>query len=298
MKSKKILAIIITYNPELKLLKNNLDAVQENIGDNYLIIDNNSENNNEMDTFVDDEKLISLNQNLGIAAAQNIGFKMAIKMDYTWVLLLDQDSVIPSNMILEMEKTKEFYDPKTGMIGTSIGEEGFEDKGVIRKNDLIASGTLIKIEAWINAGGFDETLFIDYVDFDFDARVKMCSYDIFENTNIKIEHEIGKIFFAPFRGKILHLGKHRGIFSDHSAFRLYYFYRNSIIVKKRYPSFFYDSKHPVWANIKRLREILLYSQPILKKIRFAFKGIIEGASYSPLKDKNFQQIMEHINEKD
>lgn len=39
---KKVAALIVTYNPDVKLLKKNIKATSANVGDNYLIVDNGS----------------------------------------------------------------------------------------------------------------------------------------------------------------------------------------------------------------------------------------------------------------
>lgn len=286
---EKIGAVIITFNPVIKQLKRNIASVKENIGDNFIIVDNGSCNEQELKKEFETDNLLLLGSNKGIGKAQNVGFDVLEKKGFEWVLLLDQDSVIPSKTVEKLKATKQFSEKSTGIIALSIGEKGTTNRGVVKKNDVIASGSFIRMNAWKKAGGMDEELFIDYVDFDFDARVVEAGYLIYQDTNIIMEHEIGESIYAPIRGKMLLMGKRKGIFSDHSPIRLFYFYRNSIIVKKRYPNFFTDKRNPIFLNIRRLREILVYRKPVIKKLRYAIKGIIEGIKYSPDRDQIFTE---------
>lgn len=288
-----IAALIITFNPNISLLKRNIEATKRNVGENYVIVDNGSRNVLQILNLYD-AHTIKLDENKGIAVAQNVGFSYLTSKKYKWVLLLDQDSIIPENMIAKMKETNEFYDKKTGMIGIAFQNQYYKRCGIIQNNEVIASGSLIRTFVWKTCGGMDEDLFIDYVDFDFNARVKMSGYSIYQNTEIVMKHEIGETIYAPIRGKILHMGQRKGYFSDHSSLRLYYFYKNSIIVKKRYPGFFNQDKNPVWLNIRRLREIIVYKRPRLKKMFAAIKGIYEGARYDPQKDERFQRILRKI----
>lgn len=293
----RIAALIITYNPDLQLLKKNICAIQRNLKNDYLIVDNGSDVVANIINEYGLDHVISLEKNLGIAAAQNIGFRHLGIEKFDWVLLLDQDSIIPDYMVKRMTTSKVFNQENTGILSIAYKNQYYVNKGIIQNNEVISSGSLVRIKAWELSGGMDEELFIDYVDFDFNARVKMAGFLIYQDTSIVMKHEIGETIYAPKLGKLLHLGKRQGYFYDHSAFRLFYFYKNSIVVKKRYPNFFNQGKKPVWLNIKRLREIIVYKKPRFKKFVYAVKGIYAGAKYRPENDRHFQQMLEYINEK-
>lgn len=65
---------------------------------NYIIVDNNSLN---IEQLIDlyPNNIISLNENLGIASAQNIGIKYAKENNADYVWLSDQDAIYPDNYI-------------------------------------------------------------------------------------------------------------------------------------------------------------------------------------------------------
>ena len=67
----KFHCIIVTYNPDIKLFSQVLKSIYSNTS--YIsIIDNGSSNINDIRELNADVSLISLVENLGVAAAQNM----------------------------------------------------------------------------------------------------------------------------------------------------------------------------------------------------------------------------------
>ena len=94
----RILTGIVTYNPDIGRLKQNLETITDQT-DELLIIDNASENFSQIKTLAAG-KFIELEKNHGIAYALRRLMDFANKNGYDWVLTLDQDSVA-CQMILE-----------------------------------------------------------------------------------------------------------------------------------------------------------------------------------------------------
>ncbi|MHA5099210.1 glycosyltransferase [Oenococcus oeni] len=296
MQKKSVGAVVVTYNPDLGLLTKNIESIESNVGKNYLIVDNGSKNIHMMQKKFPTSKIQSFSQNLGIATAQNEGIHFFSQLGFEWVILLDQDSQLPDNAVQKMIKTEVFHNADTGIVGVAINAPRSDARhGVKPENELIASGSFIKIKAWVESGGMDEFLFIDYVDFDFDARVRKCGYKLYINNDIIMKHEIGSIIYAPVLSKLLHRTK--GYFSDHSPMRLYYLNRNRIIVYRRYPLFFKDKRNPVLIDLVTLRDIFAFKKTRIEKLRFALRGIIDGLKYSPQQDRNFRNGIDYTHEK-
>jgi rhamnosyltransferase len=86
---------MITYNPETITIENIHKLLFQS--EKIVIVDNGSSNEviyEVIRTFQNDERVeIILNEdNLGIAAALNIGVRRAIEMEYAWLATFDQDS--------------------------------------------------------------------------------------------------------------------------------------------------------------------------------------------------------------
>lgn len=300
-------AIIVTFNPVIELLKSNINAIVDQV-DALILVDNGSKNIEEIEKLIQGKsniKICKLDSNLGIAKAQNAGMVELCKENFDWSLILDQDSIVPKNTIEVYRKTRQFEFTDTAILAARHIDNNWNDQQkesyfgsldnkVISVDMVIASGNLVKIEAWKNVGGFDEKLFIDQVDFDFDVKLLMMKYKIYQVDEVIMEHEIGETIQRPLLSKIL-LYKTATLFIDHSAFREYYISRNSIIFAKRYPEFRPKGKLQILKIILDTRKLLGYKRPRFAKIISSIKGIKDGLLYSTKKDIEFQNFLRKLN---
>lgn len=295
-----VVAVVITYNPEMERFKKNIESLVPQV-DRIIIVDNGSKNVDSIeDTFYFHKIcVIKLKQNVGIAKAQNIGFKEASLLDAKWVLTMDQDSILAHNSVQEMLLTKEAGQNTTGILTPRYIDMNWTDSQ--RKNEdlkisgnvqemetVISSGNLVSMEAWCAVGGFDEWLFIDQVDLDFNKRLDLAKFKIYQVNTIEMKHEIGEIINRPFFQRIIGFSKDK-VFSDHSPMRQYYIFRNRIVFWRRYPEV-RDNKAYLRGSITGSRHILLFPQKKIKKLFSAWRGIKEAWSYDPEKDVHFQEL--------
>jgi len=79
MLNQKIVAIIVTYNPNIKRFKLVLESLKNQIYET-IVVDNNSNNFKEVKKLMNTNvKLIHLNNNYGLAEGLNIGIKYTPK---------------------------------------------------------------------------------------------------------------------------------------------------------------------------------------------------------------------------
>jgi rhamnosyltransferase len=280
----KIGTVIVTFNPQINLLEKNIKHIYEQV-DYICVVDNNSKGKLEVKECVekfDNAIFIELGENLGIARAQNEGFAFFDSKNFDWVLTLDQDTILPYNYINKL--TSRNIIGNIGILTGAYVDKKWNDEQVkIMKskrrekiqsiNEEISSGNLVLIEAWKNVKGFDEELFIDYVDFDFDYKLIRAGYKIYRVNEIEFAHEIGEPISENFFTYLLLL--HNRDMFDHSPERMFYMNRNRIIVRKRYPEFGSPIKVTI-REVLNLREIILMKSPRLKKFKLAVLGIIKG----------------------
>ncbi|MDF8368741.1 glycosyltransferase family 2 protein [Weissella paramesenteroides] len=280
MNTYEIDAVIVTYNPDKKLLFENISAVQNQVN-KVVIVDNGSDNFKSWENEFNSTNIVlkHLNKNMGIAYAQNFGIKYAKHENVSWVLTLDQDTVLPKSYVEELLETGLSDD--IGILSGRFVDRSFKMKenfidDIEKVKDIISSGNLVNIRAWQKVGGFDNQLFIDYVDFDFNYKLQRAGYNIYRVNNVTYDHEIGE-GVSESRYKTFIGLKNKYIF-DHSYIRLYYINRNRIIVRSRYPEFGSPYKMII-REIINLREIFLFKPSRLKKFIFSIKGIGEGICY-------------------
>lgn len=111
MNQEAVLAGIVTYNPDLKRLKENLRSIEGQVDDS-IIVDNASSNVSEIEELANrfNAQIIKLPENKGIAVALTEIMNFADMNGFGWVVTLDQDSVSPSNMVEQYIKYADMED--------------------------------------------------------------------------------------------------------------------------------------------------------------------------------------------
>ena len=277
----KVAAIIISYNPDNNLL----DSVNllVNQVEKIIIVDNGSESekkkNINLIKDINNEKIkIIFNQeNLGIATALNIGVKDALKQGYNWILTMDQDSKVSSNMIEKMFEVYSTIDESERKDILSIFpnfvderiqsiEENSEMNAYEYVDADITSGNLLKAEVFDKVGFFDDSLFIDLVDTDFCMRLNEENIKMIKVRDAILYHSLGesqtvKSIFGKFNT------------SNHSALRRYYMTRNRFYTWEKYKdlnSFTLNRDKKLFK--KEFIKIILGERDKINKIKMVFKG--------------------------
>lgn len=276
-----ICAGIITYNPTLTDVSTCLEALCNQV-ERVIIVDNASKNVKSLQEIVSkyaNVTLVKNSQNIGFAKALTQVFEWAKSQGFNWVLTLNDDSVVPSNMISEYKKILENQGSlvnqknaknskiaivcsllKNRLDGTILHSKCHED-------ECITSGSLTSVEAWAKIGGFDEWLEIDGVDFDFSRRLVRAGWKIVECQNVIMEHQIGK-------ARSINLIIKHPIVWNHNANRKYYIARNMQVV---------DYKMGTYSYVKSLRAVVrdmifvaLWEKNKFAKILAMVRGFKDG----------------------
>ena len=212
--------VIVTYNPNIILLEHTLSELNDY---QIVISDNNSSNFEEIKkiSFRYNFHLIKLSDNLGIGVAQNESIKYILsKKKADFIFFMDQDSFILKSELITLTqdyiKLNHKY-KKIAAICATIGEIKKNQYKTIQEN--ISSGTLIPINMFKEIGLMYDSLFIDWIDYEWCWRAIKEGYFVVKDYNCIMQHQIGtqeKIF-----GKLMV-----------APFRLYYVFRNTIILLK------------------------------------------------------------------
>ncbi|MBW3093429.1 glycosyltransferase [Bifidobacterium sp. 82T10] len=285
----KIAAGIVTFNPDISRLKENLDSISQQV-DHVYVVDNGSLNFDDILHFANDH--ISINRNLknfGIARALNQIIEMSGNNNYTHILFLDQDSVASSNMCKGLA---EHIQNNIGIIAPHIidrnRDEQYYPKGTYEikngaRNSVITSGSLVDIKIAKEIGAFDSDLFIDYVDFDFNERILEHGYKIIVCSDVFLLHEKGKSeptwLKVPCRSNDGKLFLKRIYRLGYNSFRNYYQARNRVIYTRKY-------FHSVWWKFEGINEIpfligltLLFDSQKFLKIKAFLRGMFDGIKF-------------------
>jgi rhamnosyltransferase len=275
----KVIAGIVSYNPKVEKLKDKINLILEQC-EELVIVDNGSKNADELRKSISLNNRITVkynNENLGIAKALNQIFEYAIKKNYAWVLTLDQDTIIPNDLIRNFESISKQVS-KIGIVCPRVYDECSKifiqgnDKNQKRLSTCITSGALTSAEAWKNIGGFDENFFIDEVDNDFCYRISKNGYSILLDPKTIIHHNLGDAKLVTIFGK-------KTLVYNHNAFRKYYIVRNGIYIDRKRNGHvtFWSVEH----TFNCLLKIAFFETDKIHKYKRCIKGIKDGLS-----DKN------------
>lgn len=277
----RICSGIITYNPTLTDVSTCLEALCNQV-ERVIIVDNASKNVKSLQEVVSkyaNVTLVKNSQNIGFAKALTQVFKWAKSQGFDWVLTLNDDSVVPSNMISEYKKILENQGSlvnqknaknskiaivcsllKNRLDGTILHSKCHED-------ECITSGSLTSVEAWQKIGGFDEWLEIDGVDFDFSRRLVRAGWKIVECQNVIMEHQIGK-------ARSINLIIKHPIVWNHNANRKYYIARNMQVVDYKMGTYSYAKS--LRAVVRDMVFVALWEKNKFAKIRAMIRGFKDG----------------------
>lgn len=233
-----VCCVVVTYNPEIEYLKKVLASISAN-DVKVVLVDNGSSNYDSITTCSGSDIVsLSLEENRGIAAAQNHGIKWAIENSFDYVWLSDQDTLYPKDYTLKMMSYIDSFSESTehlGVIGPALLELNrnkiqpfvkfdFFTKHVKPKpglnevSHLIASGMIIPVSAFMVVGFKREDLFIDWVDLEWCWRAFNSGLRVYGVGDVFIEHNLGDEMVSVVNKKI----------SIRSSTRHYYIIRNGV----------------------------------------------------------------------
>ena len=278
-----IACVVVTYNPDNSLIEG-INLLSDQV-DKILIVDNGSKESGiklikEIKKCNEDKIEVVFNEdNLGIAAALNIGAKYAIEHKYQWLLTMDQDSRPAKDMVEKMIKTYEdmplekrdevmsifpnFFDQSVQ------NEEEHSNEPYEYVDAEITSGNLVNTKVFDKIGFFDEGLFIDMVDTDFCMRLYRENIKMIKVYDAVLFHSLGegkrvKTIFGGFNT------------SNHSALRRYYMTRNRFYTWEKYKdlnSFTLNRDKGLFK--KEFVKIILGENDKLNKVKMVFRGYMD-----------------------
>ena len=265
----RICAGMVVFNGDLGKVAANVENVLPSV-DAFFIVDNGSDDFSPVESrFAGNEKVtvIKNGANKGIAYALNRALDAAAEGGFDRLLTLDQDTVCDPELINVYSRYLNLGN--VGIICPFVIHRGKcepeeylasakpEAEFFHTYDRCITSAALTDVRAAKEIGGWNEELFIDAVDFDFNYRLMKAGYRILRANDTYIVQEIGervpvKLYNLVYR----FVGDHKyhgpKYFSVHSDFRLYYIARNYRWFLKKY-----RAKSPTVNRLANFKDMLL-----------------------------------------
>ncbi|CZV62328.1 glycosyltransferase family 2 protein [Enterobacter cloacae] len=286
----EIAALIVTFNPDIQILAKLIERLKSSkLNLKIFLIDNASNNAQDlMSTYLPEHDFIFLQENIGLAGAQNILLQKIMNSDSDAVLFFDQDSEPTDEFItcltqglmnLKSQGHKVgavgpvFYDPRTGtntpfslIQGCRIRSIHPESSVPLEVSFLINSGMLVPVQTLKDVGLMRDELFIDYIDIEWCLRTASKGYSFYAIPDAKMSHTIGdaRKFF---------LGREVSI---HSPLRRYYLARNSIyMMRLPYVPTGYKFREVIFSTIRTLMFVACVDKK-LTYIKYILRGWKDG----------------------
>ena len=181
---------MVVYNPNKERLKECLKSIFSQF--HQLIVFDNNGSCREL--FADDERFVYLteNQNRGLAYALNKIMEKALLFGYDWLVTLDQDTLLPINLLESYQRY--IYEDNVAVLSPQVIDSRRKYLKVENVNEdvtvvefCITSASCTNLNIWKRLNGFDEWLFIDFIDNDFISFIKT---NIFNSTLFSAAKEI------------------------------------------------------------------------------------------------------------
>lgn len=271
----KVLAGIVLYNPDIERLRENIQAIKPQV-DAVLLIENGSKSLEYREQLKDfsDVLYIKNSGSMGIAYALNQILGYAYSHGYEWAITLDQDSVVTPGMI---EVYKQEANENMGILGCWIDDRNYKDDmgvewglahGTVKLKWVITSAAFTNVKAWKECGGYDTSMFIDWVDWDISEAMKDAGYDTYKTYKTKLVHELGN------KTRLVRVRYHIMQIMNSTTFRYYHSYRNRIYMSRKYKriSLYGEIKE----NLFKLYVVLRYEEFSWRQIKTFIKGIYDG----------------------
>ena len=288
-----ISAGIVTFEPELRRLRDNLAAISPQVSA-VVMFDNGSKNAADVRSLAaefDNVEVRLGEQNFGIAAALNRLAEHAIASGADWLLTLDQDSVCPPGMVAALAAART---PAAALVTPFIVDRNKQSLRDHRLDALpatqefrqsarkgaITSGALMRLEAWQSVGGFDERFFIDYVDYDFNQRVMNAGFTILRCNRTHLLHEVGharRTWLRVPRRDINGVWRLERFYSfGHSASRCYYKARNRVLFTRKHGRTLGLTNEGAWQIPQQIALTILFEPDRARKLRAFLRGTRDG----------------------
>ncbi len=214
---KKVAIIILNYklkNQVLECIKSLRESTYKNFS--IFVVDNNSGDSLEVEIGQKQEIcFIQTGKNLGYAGGNNAGIKKALSENADYILILNPDTIVEPNTIVELvagiEKYKAgivcpkifFGNSKTiwfagktldlkNVLGNHKGVNE-EDLGQYDQdeeiNDITGAAMMVRAQVFENIGLFDERYFLYYEESDFSYRAKKAGFKLMYIYKAKVFHK-------------------------------------------------------------------------------------------------------------
>lgn len=297
---ERVIAVVVSYNPDTGDFVKLLEALLPQVA-HAVVVDNSS--SFDIASVIahwpgQNIELLQMQENVGIAAAQNAGIERAMELSADFVLLSDQDSVPSSSMVAELlvAMTAAHANPAAPPVA-AVGPATFDSRTgrvsvfviarygmprtwhppadikklplLIEVEFLISSGTLIPIEVIKRIGAMRSNYFIDHVDTEWCFRAKAAGYRLLGVPASRLKHQLGDAV-----KQVWFFGSRQVMY--HSPLRDYYMFRNTLKMLSDTPMSWIWRAHFLWRLLQFAGYFLVFAGARWLRFRRMTLGLLHA----------------------
>lgn len=300
MTGPRTIAVVVTHLPEAERFQALLASLLAQV-DQVLVVDNTPAGRGEAEHVVtghpaygEQLRIVRCGENVGIAAALNIGIGAAISENFDYVLLSDQDSLPDRDMAFHLRRVLEElersgFNPACVMpcYADEVTQQRFGFQ-VQRKGSLfysicdadeatpfievlsgITSGSLYRVAVFPAVGLMKEEYFIDYVDTEWFHRARARGFRLFGTSSAVLGHRLGEDSFP-----VWYWGWRP--FTAYPPRRLYFRFRNFVAMyREKYVPLPWKVRAG-WYWLGNLYAYLIFSPNRRVNAKYIFRGLRDG----------------------
>lgn len=188
----------MTFNPDIERLIECVGSIAPQV-DRLLLFDNGSDNVVEICRAVSGSvEVIQAHENQGMAVALNRLASIAENAGATDIVFVDQDSTASNDLVVQEMSCRA---DDVGLVCCMVVDRNHrktsgEEPTVRDIKRPITSGSMVNLSAWRAVGGYDERLFVDWVDNDFADNLRSRGFRLVKTSYASILHEMGNQEYA------------------------------------------------------------------------------------------------------
>lgn len=288
-----IASVTVTWNPGVAI-EGHMQALrrQSRPLDEIIVVDNASTDGTLelLKRDFPEVKVIALSQNTGVGGGFSAGLKYAFDTGHDWIWLFDHDSLprpdALEKLVAAIQK-QSHHDCKLGVVASLPvnPENGLPYFGCRWKDRFVpvsdmpeelchvdsttSSGSLIRREVVEGVGLPRRDFFIDFVDHEYNLRIRRHGYDIAMVPGSVMYHTIGKTRVHRF------LGRPR-LRIEEQAWRQYYMARNETYTVCHELPGIKAKGFLLWRMLRTILDVLIFNSQKALRMKMICLGIWDG----------------------
>lgn len=199
------IALVTLYNPDEKI-NERIKLLSEQVSSIFLLDNSPCLQCGDLFSAIKNCTYLSFGENLGLSAAFNRVLKcFSVCRTSDFILFFDQDSCITEQFIDTLVRDfislsmlykvgclgPEYFDKIRGIRSGITKRNTPVGNGCFRSKEIITSSMITTYQVLEDIGFWDESVFLDYADFELCWRMAKYGYKVFITGNATLNHSLG-----------------------------------------------------------------------------------------------------------